>query len=79
MNLSNVKNLEVDLAKRDKLLGEMEAQLYAKRFMLLQKREALKNSVKQNRFLEDVKRDYDNYHEFLISQKREQMDITEKV
>jgi hypothetical protein len=79
MNLSNVKNLEVDLAKRDKLLGEMEAQLYAKRFMLLQKREALKNSVKQNRFLEDVKRDYDNYHEFLISQKREQMDALEYI
>lgn len=79
MNLSNVKNLEVDLAKRDKLLGEMEAQLYAKRFMLLQKREALKNSVKQNRFLEDVKRDYDNYHEFLVSQKREQMDALEYI
>lgn len=79
MNLSNVKNLEVDLAKRDKLLGEMEAQLYAKRFMLLQKREALKNSVKQNRFLEDVKRDYDNYHEFLVSQKREQMDVLEYI
>jgi|UniRef100_A0A6C0IPE8 hypothetical protein len=79
MNLSNVKNLEVDLAKRDKLLGEMEAQLYAKRFMLLQKREALKNSVKQNRFLEDVKRDYDNYHEFLISQKREQVDALEYI
>jgi hypothetical protein len=79
MNLSNVKNLEVDLAKRDKLLGDMEAQLYAKRFMLLQKREALKNSVKQNRFLEDVKRDYDNYHEFLVSQKREQMDALEYI
>lgn len=79
MNLSNVKNLEVDLAKRDKLLGEMEAQLYAKRFMLLQKREALKNSVKQNRFLEDVKRDYDNYHEFLVSQKREQMEALEYI
>ena len=30
MNLSNVKDLEVDLAKRDKILGDMEAQLYAK-------------------------------------------------
>lgn len=79
MNLSNVKDLEVDLAKRDKILGDMEAQLYAKRFMLLQKREALKNSMKQNRFLTDVKRDYDNYHEFLVNQKREQIDALEYI
>lgn len=79
MNLSNVKYLEVDLAKRDKILGDMEAQLYAKRFMLLQKRAALKNSMKQNRFLADVKRDYDNYHEFLVNQKREQIDALEYI
>ena len=79
MNLSNVKDLEVDLAKRYKILGYMEAQLYAKRFMLLQKREALKNSMKQNRFLTDVKRDYDNYHEFLVNQKREQIDALEYI
>ena len=79
MNLSNVKDLEIDLAKRDKILGDMEAQLYAKRFMLLQKREALKNSMKQNRFLADVKRDYDNYHEFLVNQKREQINALEYI
>jgi len=79
MNLSNVKDLEIDLAKRDKILGDMEAQLYAKRFMLLQKRAALKNSMKQNRFLADVKRDYDNYHEFLVNQKREQINALEYI
>jgi hypothetical protein len=77
INLGNVKDLEVDLAKRDKILGDMEAQLYGKRFLLLQKREALKNSMKQNRFLEEVKKDYDNYHEFLVTQKKEQIDSLE--
>tara|TARA_B110000444_G_C18687990_1_gene522899 strand:- start:296 stop:670 length:375 start_codon:yes stop_codon:yes gene_type:complete len=75
--LGSVKDLEVDLAKRDKILGDMEAQLYGKRFLLLQKREALKNSMKQNRFLEEVKKDYDNYHEFLVTQKKEQIDSLE--
>jgi len=79
MNLSNVKDLELDLAKRDKILGDMESQLYAKRFMLLQKRAALKNSMKQNRFLTDVKRDYDNYHEFLVNQKNEQIGALEYI
>ena len=77
INLGNVKDLEADLAKRDKILGDMEAQLYGKRFLLLQKREALKNSMKQNRFLEEVKKDYDNYHEFLVTQKKEQIDSLE--
>ena len=79
INLGSVKDLEVDLAKRDKILGDMEAQLYAKRFLLLQKREALKNSMKQNRFLEEVKKDYDNYHEFLVTQKKEQIDALEYI
>tara|TARA_B100001093_G_C26803581_1_gene1004494 strand:+ start:1608 stop:1997 length:390 start_codon:yes stop_codon:yes gene_type:complete len=79
INLGSVKDLEVDLAKRDKILGDMESQLYAKRFLLLQKREALKNSMKQNRFLEEVKKDYDNYHEFLVTQKKEQIDALEYI
>ena len=79
INLGNVKDLEVDLAKRDKILGDMEAQLYGKRFLLLQKREALKNSMKQNRFLEEVKKDYDNYHEFLVTQKKAQIDSLEYI
>ena len=79
INLGNVKDLEVDLAKRDKILGDMEAQLYSKRFLLLQKREALKNAMKQNRFLEEVKTDYDNYHEFLVNQKNEQINALEYI
>ena len=62
MNLSNVKNLEVDLAKSDKLLERWKPN-YTQNVSCFFKREALK-ILKQNRFLEDVKRDYDNYHEF---------------
>lgn len=79
INLGSVKDLEIDLAKRDKILGDMESQLYAKRFLLLQKRDALKNSMKQNRFLEEVKKDYDNYHDFLVTQKKEQINALEYI
>ena len=35
--------------------------------------------MKQNRFLEEVKKDYDNYHEFLVTQKKEQIDALEYI
>ena len=46
MNLENIKNMEIDLANRDKKLANLEAQMYAKRFLLIQKRRALENAVK---------------------------------
>jgi hypothetical protein len=73
MNLENIKNLEVDLATRDKKLANLEAQMYAKRFLLIQKRRALANSVKQNSFLSEVKKDYDAYYTHIVSQKEEQI------
>tara|TARA_Y100000816_G_scaffold97668_1_gene67970 strand:- start:4853 stop:5236 length:384 start_codon:yes stop_codon:yes gene_type:complete len=73
LDLKSLENMEVDLAKRDQYLAELEAQMYAKRFMLLQKRKALQNAVKQNHFLEDVKRDYDAYYNHIVQQKKDQM------
>ena len=35
--------------------------------------------MKQNRFLEEVKTDYDNYHEFLVNQKNEQINALEYI
>jgi len=79
MNLENVKNMEIDLAKRDKKLANIEAQMYAKRFLLIQKRRALANAVKQNNFLEEVKKDYDAYHKHIVEQRQEQIDAMEYI
>ena len=58
-------------------LKEVKVLLEAKR--IRKKREALKNAMKQNRFLEEVKTDYDNYHEFLVNQKNEQINALEYI
>ena len=79
MNLENVKNMEIDLAKRDKKLANLEAQMYAKRFLLIQKRRALANAVKQNNFLEEVKKDYDAYYKHIVEQRQEQIDAMEYI
>jgi hypothetical protein len=79
MNLENVKNMEIDLAKRDKKLANLEAQMYAKRFLLIQKRRALANAVKQNNFLEEVKKDYDAYYKHIVEQRQEQVSAMEYI
>lgn len=61
------------LAERDKLLSDLEARIYAKRFLLIQKRKALETAQKQNHFLVDVKKDYDKYYNELTKQKNEQL------
>lgn len=77
MNLTNIKNMELDLGKRDKILSELEAQMYAKRFLLIQKRRAMENAIKQNQFLKDVKKDYDTYYEHIVKQKSDQIHAIE--
>jgi flagellar hook-associated protein FlgK len=77
MDLKTIKEMEVDLGERDKQLASLEAKMYGLRHLLLEKRKTLKNAVKQNYFLEDVKRDYDNYYNALVKQKTEQIALME--
>jgi len=79
MNLENIKNMEINLANRDKKLANLEAQMYAKRFLLIQKRRALENAVKQNNFLAEVKKDYDAYYNHIVQQKKEQLNAMEYI
>ena len=71
--------MEIDLANRDKKLANLEAQMYAKRFLLIQKRRALENAVKQNNFLAEVKKDYDAYYNHIVQQKKEQLNAMEYI
>ena len=77
IDLDKIKTQELDLAKRDRLLAKIEADLYAKRFMLIQKRKTLDNSLKQNPFLKDVVDDYNSYYDSLVRQKSEQQEAIE--
>jgi hypothetical protein len=64
---------EFNLGKRDQQLMQIEAQIEDKRKWLLNKRKVLKKKVKENKFLEGVKNDYEKYHNFIVNQKQGQL------
>jgi hypothetical protein len=63
----------IELAERDKYICQIENQIKAKREMLLNKQRYLAKSVKENKFLETVRNDYDKYNRFIIQEREEQM------
>ena len=69
----NMRMMERGAAERDKQIDDLQTQIYAKRFMLLQRRKAIEVAGKQNRFLAEVKKDYDRYYNALVKQKNDQM------
>ena len=77
MNAENVLTMERGLAARDKLITDLNERIKAKRFMLLHRRKALETAEKQNRFLSDVKKDYDTYYAKILKQKKDQVDAIE--
>jgi hypothetical protein len=64
---------EFTLAERDNYVTQIEQQIQAKRNMLLEKRSTLQKTVKENQFLNTIKRDYDTYHEYILKQKQDQI------
>ena len=65
--------IKTTLANHDKYLLQIEGQIAEKRKWLLNKRKILKKTVKENRFLEGVKDDYEKYHQFIVNQKESQI------
>ena len=68
-------NIEVELTlpEQDVYLVEIEKQIAQKRNFLLQRRQQLESSAKENTFLNSVKEDYQKYHEFILKQKQDQI------
>lgn len=68
-------NIEVELTlpEQDVYLVEIEKQIAQKRNFLLQRRQQLEVSAKENTFLNNVKEDYHKYHQFIVKQKQDQV------
>jgi hypothetical protein len=66
-------NSQISLAERDTYLSQIEIQILSKRNLLLEKRKTLENTVNQNQFLHGIKNDYQNYHNYIIKQKNDQI------
>ena len=69
----NALTMERGIAERDAQIEDMRTRIHAKRFMLLQRRKAIEVAGKQNRFLAEVKKDYDRYYNKLVKQKKDQL------
>lgn len=76
---SNLDVLLRDLSKRDEVLADLEAEMYAKRFLLIQKKKALDNSVKQNNHHHAVLADYNKFYDHIIKQNEEQQKVLEYI
>ena len=61
------------LGERDTLMNKMEEQIKEKRAFLMDRQLYLRTKIKQNKYLESVKKDYDRYNTFIIKQKEEQI------
>ena len=76
MNIVPVR-IVVPLEAHDERLMQIEQLIEAKRNMLIDKQKKLKKIAKQNRFLEEVTRDYNKYNNYIVQQKRDQMKALE--
>ena len=63
----------IPLAERDKYLIQAENQIQAKRKLLLEKQGFLKDTIKQNAFLDSVKRDYQKYYGHIAKKREEEL------
>ena len=74
-NLDNPTNNynDMDLAKRDQYLLKIEDEIQLRRKFLLEKQKKLEKLSRQNHFLETIKDDYENYHNYIVEQKEGQI------
>ena len=64
---------DYDLGQRDNYLSQIEQQIKNKRTFLLSKRDKLKHLSRENEFLVNVRNDYQNYHDIILKQKKDQV------
>ena len=64
---------QLSLADRDKYLQQIEKQIAAKRKLLLNKRDYLERTLKENAFLDGVKKDYQKYRNYIVKEKQDQL------
>jgi hypothetical protein len=64
----------INLGERDNILQEIQKQIQSKRQFLTKKQIELKDNIKTNDFLRQVKDDYNRYHSVIQKERKEQFD-----
>jgi iron uptake system EfeUOB component EfeO/EfeM len=65
--------VELSLAERDNYLDQIEQQIHSKRGLLIAKKKALEQNAKKNQFLNGISHDYQNYYNYIVKQKQDQL------
>jgi hypothetical protein len=66
--------VQFDLATRDQHIDNIKQQIKKKQLFLMDKSREIKQSVKNNKYLEIVKKEYNDYIYHLINTKKKQLD-----
>ena len=65
------------LSQKDIQFMELQNLIKAKENLLIEKQKKLKNTAKENHFLEDVRNDYNKYYSYISKQKEDQIKALE--
>jgi hypothetical protein len=63
---------KLSLAEKDKLIQKIDNEIMKRRDLILEKIKKINKKKRVNHFLEDVKEDYQKYHNFIIQEKQQQ-------
>jgi hypothetical protein len=74
MNIIQYNNY---LEEEDTKLLHIQQLIHKKRQFLLKKQKHLKNMEKQNHFLQEIRKDYFNYNDYIVKQKQDQIHALE--
>ena len=64
---------KMSLAERDTYVLKIEDQIKAKKKLLFEKHETIFKSIKYNHLLEDIRKEYQVYYDYIIEQKKQQI------
>lgn len=68
-----MKIIKLTLAERDQCIKKIESQIEDKKNILIEKQKLINKNVKFNQLLEHIRNDYHKYYNYIIQQKREQI------
>jgi hypothetical protein len=68
-----MKLIKLTLAEKDNCIMRIESQIQAKKQMLMEKQKTINKNIKFNKLLEYIRNDYQKYYDYIIQQKREQI------
>jgi peptidoglycan hydrolase CwlO-like protein len=71
--------IQFDLATRDQHIDNVKQQIRQKQSFLMNKSREIKQSVKNNKYLEIVKKEYDDYIFHLAETKKKQLEAFKKI